>query len=311
MKNSISIIIPSLGKINNIKKILDSIYQQNFNLDAVEVIIVLNGFVSKDDMAVIHNLKFKYKYFNIIIDSIRRAGVNAARNCGLQLSQNQILLFLDDDCELIDKHFLKKHLDFHQLNLNIFAYGGDYRLPQVVNRWDRIYNQIQQSWLASGCIKECYYSHLLGGNFSIKKSMLIEYNIKFDEDLIYGGTELEFFYHCRLKNLTLIKNELDVLHNTNESIFSLFAKLYKQGRGTAYIHKKFPNKKNQNFKKHTMPIIFNYIFWLGYYNFQKKYLHIFNFIYKDILTSFHEIRGCILQDIKYRIESKKRSGDRF
>ena len=102
--NKISIIIPTYHRQESLLRLLDSISRQNFNLEDLEVIVVSN----LQDAELNESLKlretdlFTCRYFEV-----GKVGVNLARNLGVGKSTGEIILFLDDDCELQDKLFLQ------------------------------------------------------------------------------------------------------------------------------------------------------------------------------------------------------------
>ena len=322
---SISVIIPTLGNIENLNRLMKSTVSQHINQNNYEVLIVVNGLIEKKDVAALD--KWSMLYSEILkVYFISEKGVNIARNFGLSRAKFSVALFLDDDCELSNPHFLEEHIRLHSLHEQIFAIGGAYLLPASAKYFDQIYNYIQIKWFISG-VQDTQLSsktqYLLGGNFSIKLETVKDRKLKFDENILYGGSEYEFFRKANIIGLKMLTNGLDVIHHTQESLLSLTRKIFKQGRGKAYIDGKY-KIVSQDFVKEkkisnrsggvvdrTVRLYFNYIFWMGYYFYQKKYFRIFYHIVKHWSGSLNMLRFEILSKISQQISSKKEKGDRF
>ena len=88
-KYKISVVIPTLNRINTLQRALDSVINQTYK--AAEIIVVDNG--SSDG-----TLKFlREQYPKIIILTENKIGVSSARNKGIKKSINQWIALLDSD----------------------------------------------------------------------------------------------------------------------------------------------------------------------------------------------------------------------
>ncbi len=198
MMNGLSIIIPTRGYSFNLQYLLHSIKSQQGDF-AREVILIVNAESSlpyeqlKEKLSQTSDEWAQLQMKLIYID---RPGVNRARNAGILAAQFELLVFLDDDCELSSKNLLQLHFQHHLKNLALFALGGLYHLESHAKYFDRLYNVLQMRWLYEGVKhEEGFRSHyLIGVHFSVKASFLEEYKITFNDTIIYGGSELEFFY---------------------------------------------------------------------------------------------------------------------
>lgn len=326
MSLEISIIIPSTGSLNNLIRLATSIKKQDCNLEAIEAIFLINGYFpdqarEKIEKSISEILSRSQIFFD------HKVGANRARNSGIRTAKSQLLLFLDDDCVLIKKSFLREHVDFHKKNSEVFAIGGGYALPEEPSFFDRVYNYIQMEWYFSGLFDglERRTRHLLGGNFSAKKDIIFKENLFFDEELIYGGTEYEFFRRAEELGLQLRTIELDLQHNSQVGFFSLSRKLLKQGRGKAIVDLKLPNsirvytddsaqhsaRKKLNMSLRMALLFYNYIFWFGYYQQRGGVSTFLKRLFSDLLGLLNYIRYSFFEHNKKQLEEKRKKGDRF
>lgn len=328
MVPEISIIIPTLGDLQNLERLVKSILIQNLDKPKFEVLIIVNGLIENNKKDILIQWSVSFQDF-LKLHFLPQKGVNLARNFGLNNAKSNILLFLDDDCELPNAHFFTEHIQFHRKNVQVFATGGGYILPSAAAYFDEIYNYLQMKWFASGIYTDRTVEktrHLIGGNFSIKAEMAKMKELYFDNFIVYGGSEFEFFRRAHRARLEMITNDWDVIHHTQESLRGLTRKIYKQGRGKAHIDSQlqtFPDnaKKEIDIKKeynkgsgvdeYFFRLYFNYVFWTGYYFFQKKYLNLFFHIGVDLLRGINGLRFELLNKISKQINHKKEKGDRF
>lgn len=227
MKAELSIVIPHHNDEENLDRLLKSISLQKTNF-VFEVLVISNpGSVKAKDLVE------RYSHFQNF--DLNQVGVNRARNEGLRKANSNILIFFDSDCDLDDQNLLQKHFDRHLENPQMVCLGGVYTHSSE-SILDQAYNFIQRRWLYWGAEQDSC-SYLLGGHFSCKKLLLKGF--EFDESIVYGGSETEFF--CRLKIAEIpcrLDLSLGVAHNTQLTMSDFVLKLFKQGAGAAYIERK-------------------------------------------------------------------------
>lgn len=203
---TLSIVIPIRKFSRGLKRLLESICAQEHLLE-LEVLIVLNSPQSLDFAELKDQLSReldKYAKLNIQLYYLDQSGVNRARNSGLMSARGEIILFLDDDCELDNPHLLALHAQHHVQNPALFGLGGVYKIPKESGYFDRLYHEIQMRWLYAGLrfSVEPLTRYLIGGHFSIKSTIAAEYGIQFNNEVVYGGSELEFFSASGTKRFT-------------------------------------------------------------------------------------------------------------
>lgn len=218
MRINFSIVIPSRGVSQSLVALLRSLEKID-DIQACEVLVIFNP-PNPRNLIVDQFPQLRLRQFQCEV------GVNRARNLGQQMSLGDYILFLDDDCEVSDSSLLLHHEHFHRTRPWAFAIGGFYRNLNS-DRLSKAYAGIQENWLrvnklSSDGEAQC----LLGGHFSIKNSANLPL---FDETIIYGGSETEYFF--RLKKMgyrfQLIDQYVD--HRPSLGFWSFLRKAYKQG----------------------------------------------------------------------------------
>ena len=89
--NSVSVVIPSIGRASLIKAIASALNQTH---PPEEVIVILNGHFNHK--LVVESLPSDAR---LIIREIDKVGVSAARNAGIAMAKGEFIAFLDDDDE--------------------------------------------------------------------------------------------------------------------------------------------------------------------------------------------------------------------
>tara|TARA_Y100000590_G_scaffold469642_1_gene658848 strand:- start:14997 stop:16007 length:1011 start_codon:yes stop_codon:yes gene_type:complete len=90
----ISVIVPVYNVGKYIKKCLDSLVNQNFNLDYQ--IILIDDCSTDDSLEIIKNYSLKYKNI-ILLKNNKNEGPGNTRNKGLEYAKGEYILFLDAD----------------------------------------------------------------------------------------------------------------------------------------------------------------------------------------------------------------------
>ncbi len=125
----VSVIIPTLNRINTLQRAIDSVIAQSF--ESIEIIVVDNG--SSDG-----SVKMLKKYYPIVkLIHEHKVGVSASRNKGIKYAKSPWIAFLDSD-DAWDQKKLEK-----QINL-LHNSHDKYRLIHTNEIWIRNGKQINQ-----------------------------------------------------------------------------------------------------------------------------------------------------------------------
>lgn len=166
----ISIIIPTRNRCHFLKDAIDSIYANEFPIEKYEVIVVDNN-SSDETKKICDSLKLGHQ--NLFYSFEPRNGLLFGRHKGLEESQGNILIFIDDDV-LVSKKWLESYEKIFLTNSLIVLAGGN-NLPKYESQVPEWENSLWKS-----CIHGRYLSEY----------SLIDFN-KLDQEI-----EPQFIYGC-------------------------------------------------------------------------------------------------------------------
>lgn len=182
----LSIVIPIYNAESFLEKTLKSVIVRD---DEIEYILINDGSVDKS-----LEICKKFEDENVSIINNENHGVSYTRNCGIQKANGKYIMFVDADDLLIENwnHIVKKYLDLEYdlviFNKNVKNISKDELYKKIVG-----YNS----------------SDFLAGPWSklYKKDLIVNKNIKFDNNLI-NGEDLIF-------NLLFLNNVNDYFIDNN------------------------------------------------------------------------------------------------
>lgn len=143
MNKKISVIIPIYNCEKYLKRLLDSIINQNEK--SLEIILINDG-STDNSLDILKNYEKKYK--NIKVINKKNGGVSKSRNDGLNIATGKYICFLDAD-DYIDKDYFKEILkllnkyNVELLNFGFFSDVENNKLEQIssdiVNYKNKLY----------------------------------------------------------------------------------------------------------------------------------------------------------------------------
>jgi glycosyltransferase involved in cell wall biosynthesis len=227
----ISVIIPTHQRTDKVKELLLSLSRQETKALRIEVIVVSN-LADQELEKSLKDSRAKNFYLKYIVSGGK--GVNKARNCGISKSEANLILFLDDDVIIPDKHYLQKIYSHTGTYPHAAAIGGRYKLPEKVNNSDKAYFVISNAWLSQGQNQDASAIHLVGGNTLYNKQVL-KHRLYFNENISFGGAETELNLKIYQAQLAMyLCEDIPVVHVTQLNPFRLLKKALYQGLGRAY-----------------------------------------------------------------------------
>jgi glycosyltransferase involved in cell wall biosynthesis len=234
----LSVVIPTTNRPDSLIRLVASLQLQTLTAETCEILVVYN---TENDK----KLSPLQSSSHVKLLCAPKPGVNHARNHGALNASGSIIVFLDDDCEVMDPHFLQKHIDYHRLNPQLVALGGPYLLAEPASLWDRVYHENNLNWMKANFTEPGRTTALLGGNASYK-AFIFTSGYRFTEEIIYGGSETPLNTILALRHGAHgYFSDLPVIHNTKMNLWSLLRKAYKQGNGAALQTKMYGHQLRQ------------------------------------------------------------------
>lgn len=183
MLYKISVIIPTFKKHDGLFRLLASLQKQS--ITDFEIIVVNKNTEDglKEKMAIYNSdAKIKVNYINF-----DRDGATGARKAGIEIAENNILLFLDDD-ETCVKNIIEEYINVFEEYEQLAAAGGpcivqfEEEPPQWISNYIKE-KKIENVWGHFYPLEEQRVAesvNLWGGNLAVKKEVFEWTNWKID-----------------------------------------------------------------------------------------------------------------------------------
>lgn len=236
----ISIIVPTLRSHrpkNYEKRLYNTLHaclRQSFTSEEFEILLVGNlPDRALADWIVSH---FGRRISYLVSGAV---GVNRARNLGVQRARGRVLLFLDDDCVIINKNYLKKLWQLFIDSPAVGAMGGSYLNPADGSSWVvRAYHRMTELWIGASQASSPFHgggflcANLLGGNSAYRHEIFTQGH-RFNENIFWGGDETEF--QRRLVQLgwrMAWHPDLSLEHRASDRVWSYIRQAWRHGRAS-------------------------------------------------------------------------------
>lgn len=275
----ISLIIPTFNRPVSLIRTLISLQDKSFQPNEIIIIDQSNSFNLDNNFLLIHNIHLKIR-----IIKNPKISISESRNIGLRESNNEYIVFSDDDVDFLNEVFQIIIDNFSQdKNLNmIAAYDVDhkFKITSLIgiftfrkSLFKLFVGHVSKSILGNFPILKIRTTTewAMGFFFSFRKSICTKYNIYFDESFsTYSFSEdLDFSYRYirKIKEfnlIALILPEIKVKHLVS-SEFRIktidFYLMYLKNR--YYLIKKLFNSSSINKFFFNLSNFFFYLFLLS------------------------------------------------
>lgn len=196
----ISVILPVYKVEKYIAKCIESLIKQKYK--DFEIILVNDG--SPDNsISIAENLLQRNGWSDYTIIHTENRGVSAARNTGIEAAKGEYIIMVDSD-DVLSNDFLSAYAGFlrEHPGLNIYSTGF-----KVVSDGGSLFEEnvfIEKAVriLSPEEAQESFFNRkivFLLPTLLIRRSFLIDKNIRFDEKVRYSE-DLQFIWRCLCKN---------------------------------------------------------------------------------------------------------------
>ncbi|MEX0772633.1 MAG: glycosyltransferase [Balneolales bacterium] len=230
-----SIIIPIYNRSEDLDVLLESLMKQTFPPESYELIIVDDGSTENIKGVVdkfLSKAKFGIRYFRQ-----ENQGPGKARNTGMDLAENDVIVFIDSDC-IIPAHYLSEVADaFSEMQMD--AYGGPDTALETFSAWDKAVNYVMTSFFTTGGLRGAdgrtlarFYPRSF--NMGFKKE--IYKKIGGFGSIFQYGEDIEFS-HRILKATSRVAFLPDafVFHKRRSGINAFAKQIYKMGKARVQL----------------------------------------------------------------------------
>ena len=237
---SICVIIPTYKRIDVLKMNLKSFAEQTIKPDRV---FVIDDGSSKEDVEEIKTYMNSLDLPAVFLENKPDKGPASARNKGITRSEEDLILFINDDTVPYGKDYLAAHLALARKYPDSSITGPFGRHPEYSNdllhgRWiDKLGVEASYGSKAGEVLN---WQHFCTANVCVPRKFLSD--CLFDEDFPYAAHEdTDFGYHLHLKGVPLRYNpDSLVRHIHNYTPEMLVDRQQKIGKSLAYLLKSHP-----------------------------------------------------------------------
>lgn len=246
MEQKVSVIIPVYKVQDKILKTLECIKNQTFK--QMEVLFIDDG--SPDESSKVIDNYLNGTHVNYRIIKKENGGVSSARNLGILEAKGEYVQFLDGDDYMDNDTVYDLYNKANKEDSDIVYSGfvfeecdGTKIYDNISNLEDRIYTGKEA---ALGLIYGSSHTHIMANLF--KKSLLIENNIRFDENRKYAediAFEIKSYAHAKKVccvpkvNTHYIKWEGSAVNNVNINFLDMY---YSNVETKEYLKEKLNDK---------------------------------------------------------------------
>jgi glycosyltransferase involved in cell wall biosynthesis len=242
--NQISIIMPCYNRAYDLRKTLAAYECQSGNV-AFEIIAVDDGSSDSTSQELTGFTPTRFNLRPVRLE--KNQGPATARNCGLELAEAPLVLFVGDDI-LPANDLLQKHYEAHLASpedwvaiLGCVQWPQDLPVNTLMSHINGVGAQ-QFSYYYFRNQKEYDFRHFYTSNISVNRDFLMSNAGGFDTSFPYAAFEdVELAYRLAKKGLKIIYNSAPVgYHYHYHTIWTFSARQYQAGLMASLLVKKHP-----------------------------------------------------------------------
>jgi glycosyltransferase involved in cell wall biosynthesis len=225
-------------------RLLDSLKQQTFSMDKLEVIVVDDGSTDNTQTIVSRQFPFTFRFLNQ-----KNQGATAARNYGATISQSEILVFIDDDIT-ISPQTLKAFAEKFVQSTNILAMGTIHKRSSVnASVYTPVVLTMADHSLIAHDDAELQSVNCNSELLACRRRDFFEIGMFQDPTGGHGWPnwdDVDFGYRAHLKGFRLVGTSKAIAEHWDHSISdrtTACQRFYRAGRSAVWLLKRHPELK--------------------------------------------------------------------
>jgi GT2 family glycosyltransferase len=243
MEIELSVIIANYNGIEYLQKCLNSVYNLNFPLEKIEIIVVDYG----TQKELLDSIQKKFPKVKVILNEINN--YCKANNIGIENSRGKYLLFLNNDAEL-DSEYINSILTYFKRDEKIMGATGkilfqDGRIQSTghISLPDFYWGDRGFRELDEGQYDEVEEIESIPNTAAVYKREIFEKRGKFDEDFVMFLEDVDFCYRLRKAGYkVLYVPEAKCWHIFHGSAENGLVNYYVERNRLLFIAKHHPHK---------------------------------------------------------------------
>ncbi|MFH0823480.1 MAG: glycosyltransferase family 2 protein [Pseudomonadota bacterium] len=244
---NISVVVTCLNEERNIRDCLESLIRQEYQPDAVEIVISDGGSVDRT-REIVNQFAEKDPRVRMVVEP--KKGTAAGRNAGVRAARHEHIAFIDADCEAPPQWLALLADAFKEAasaDERLAAVGGTNIPPPSANTFVRAVGTALDSYLGSfGSVqgrrykKAVYVSGVSTVNALFSKSALESVGL-YDESMLDEGEDADMNFRLKRAGYTfLFVPDSYVRHKMRPTPYLWFRNMFRYGKARARLLKRYP-----------------------------------------------------------------------
>ena len=276
MKPQLSVVIPTYNRVRLLKRLLNSLMDQDVESGVFEVLVVSDG---STDNTHDYLTAFCHQHSSFTWTGQQNQGPAAARNLGLSYVQSALVAFTDDDC-LADSGWIQAILDMFNTRPDILGMEG--RTVTIPEDTTPLTHQLEGSG-------QCYAT----ANVAYRRETLQEAG-GFDPAFFYGNEDVDVAWRVMERGPVVYNERMVIIHPPIPRTLYNFIRRPETYGVEILLYKKHPERYLQ--KKHHNPLFVIYSS-MGIRYLPVELAQCLPLVLKKPILAFKSIIGLLMQRI--------------
>ena len=242
----LSVVIPTCGRAAALRRTIEALLQQDYDLTRVEIVVVCDG-PDEATNALVADLARGARCVLRAIEQPRQ-GQGRARNRGIAAATGRIVVMLDDDIAAVPG-LLSAHARHHRGRDDVVVTGA---LPVAMTDGEPAHRRIVREWWDEELREVASPGHVttfrdfVTGNVSVPRARLLEVG-GFDEAFTgYGREDYELGLRLHRAGLRFVHEPRAIgVHHYDKPALDWLRQFYSMGRADVIFARKHPGSVDE------------------------------------------------------------------